>query len=284
LQLPRDTFDVNVLGTVNVLDAARRASGVRAVICVTSDKCYENRPGAPPFREGDPLGGRDPYSASKACAELVVACYRESYFAPEQVAKHGVGVASVRAGNVIGGGDWAADRIVPDCIRALTADLTITIRSPAAVRPWQHVLEPLAGYLILARRLCEEPEKYAGEWNFGPAGGSFRPVADLVEQVIRCWGSGRWQTEAYRSLATGMEADCLRLSSDKAMTHLPWRPQWSFGTAIEHTVAWYRAFYRQVGAAELRSLGSRQIADYEARWSRSMATAAQGDGVPMGVT
>jgi len=202
-QRPKETFDVNIGGTVNLLEAVRRTESVRAVICVTSDKCYDRRGWEWGHREDDPLGGTDPYSASKAAAEMVAAAYRESFFSVGQASLSGVGqtllsgarqeclahprvgLATVRAGNVIGGGDWAQDRLIPDCIGALMAEQPILVRHPEAVRPWQHVLEPLAGYLLLARRLWDEPEKYSGPWNFGPRPDSAWPVADVVQEIIR---------------------------------------------------------------------------------------------------
>jgi CDP-glucose 4,6-dehydratase len=266
---PKETFDVNVGGTVNVLEAVRRAAGVRAVICVTTDKCYDNRGWAWGYRENDPLGGRDPYSASKAGAELAAAAYRESFFAAESGAAVGVGLATVRAGNVIGGGDWAAERIVPDCVRALADGEPVTVRNPRAVRPWQHVLEPLAAYLLLAARLGTGPGDYAGAWNFGPPTSSCRPVADVVREVIRFWGSGTWEAPDRQRWAGPHEADCLRLCSDKALTLLPWRPCWTFHTAVRRTVEWYRAYYQGGTAQELRDLCLRQIKQYRARRARS---------------
>ncbi len=186
---PHETFETNIMGTVNILEAARACPSVRAVVIVTSDKCYENHELDAPFRETDAMGGRDPYSASKGCAELVTAAYRDSFFGD------GVGLASVRAGNVIGGGDWAADRIVPDCVRALTAGEPVTVRNPDAVRPWQHVLEPLSGYLQLGARLARDGRRFAGPWNFGPAAqADERSVRWVVERFIDDWGSGSWTT------------------------------------------------------------------------------------------
>ena len=266
---PKETFDVNVGGTVNLLEAIRTAPSVRVAVLVTSDKCYANRGWVWGYRENDPLGGADPYSASKACAELVAAAYRETFFPPDEAGEHGVGLATARAGNVIGGGDWAEDRLVPDCVRALAAGGPVAIRQPHAVRPWQHVLEPLAGYLALAARLSESPRDYAGAWNFGPPAEGCRPVAELVRAVVRAWGGGRWRAAAERR-PTCPEAASLRLASDKALALLPWRPQWDFAAAVARTVAWYRACADGADAGRLRELCRRQISEYEAGWGRSV--------------
>jgi CDP-glucose 4,6-dehydratase len=273
-QRPKETFDVNVGGTVNLLEAARRAAGVRSVLCVTSDKCYDHRGANGEFRETDPLGGSDPYSASKAAAEFAVAAYRESFFTPASLSGRAVGLASVRAGNVIGGGDWAEDRIVSDCIRALARDEPILVRQPEAIRPWQHVLEPLAGYLILAARLAQEPRTYSGAWNFGPNPDRDHTVAELVSEIQRLWpktkrvvrakASKPQQSTQHFSLP---ETACLRLCSDKAIANLPWHPQWAFHATVRRTVEWYLAFYRGAGRQELRELCRQQIGQYQARWT-----------------
>jgi CDP-glucose 4,6-dehydratase len=241
---------------------------VRVIVCATSDKCYDNRGWAWGYRENDPLGGHDPYSASKACAELAVAAYRESFFPADRGEATGTGVATVRAGNVIGGGDWAADRIVPDCVRALARGETVVVRNPTAVRPWQHVLDPLAGYLTLAAGLWARPDQYAGAWNFGPSTRSCRPVAELVQEVIRQWGSGRWQSPHTHQTPQPHEAACLRLCSDKALTLLGWRPRWTFQAAVKRTVEWYRTFHQGVSAQELRDICYLQIKDYTLRRPR----------------
>ncbi len=262
-QNPKETFDVNVGGTVNLLEAVRQIESVRAVISVTSDKCYEPRGWDWGYRENDPLGGGDPYSASKAAAEIVVAAYRESFFSVLDELTSGVGLATVRAGNVIGGGDWAEDRLVPDCIRALVADEPISLRHPEAIRPWQHVLEPLAGYLTLARRLWDEPQKFSGAWNFGPSPDSTRSVAELVQEITRLWGYGQWKRNDGNASTHPRETHCLRLCSDKAMSLLSWRPQWSLPAALKQTVEWYRAFYWHRSGPKLRALCERQIRQYE---------------------
>jgi len=233
---PRETFEVNVLGTVNVLEALRLSGRPGAVVAVTSDKAYEEQPGRTAYREEDPLGGADPYSASKGAAEIAIACYRRSFF------RHGVALASVRAGNVIGGGDWAEDRIVPDIVRALLRGEPVRLRNPRAVRPWQHVLDALSGYLNLASRLLgEDGADFAEAWNFGPEPGTDLDVESLAERILQAWGGGAplpWH-------ATGeeggpREAGYLALSIDKARTRLAWQPTWDVVRAVDEAVAWYR--------------------------------------------
>jgi len=268
---PVETFATNVLGTVHLLDAIRLergAAGARplAVVVVTSDKCYENREWLYGYRETDPLGGHDPYSASKGCAEIVAAAYRRSFFTP-RVAP--VALATARAGNVIGGGDWAADRIVPDCVRALAAGEPVRVRNPAATRPWQHVLEPLAGYLSLGARLFEnavlpaaeraEPRRQCFEdaFNFGPATPSNRAVGDLVAEFLRHWPGGR--SEVASAAAAPHEAGRLCLSADKAFHLLGWQPVWGFDETVAKTAWWYRA---AAAGADAAPLTRAQIADY----------------------
>jgi CDP-glucose 4,6-dehydratase len=243
LRSPRETFDVNVMGTATLLDAVLSSGRPCAVVVVTSDKCYRNDGQIWGFREIDPLGGHDPYSASKAGAELVVDSYRSSFFPVDRIVEHGVRLASVRAGNVIGGGDWAVDRIVPDAVRALSAGEDLVVRNPASTRPWQHVLEPLSGYLTLAGRLLGEPQgaEWAGAWNFGPLTSDEASVADLATTVVSAWGSGSWV--AAEAAGQDVEAKTLRLSIDKAVSRLGWVPQWGFGETVTRTVEWYRAYY-----------------------------------------
>jgi CDP-glucose 4,6-dehydratase len=239
-QEPRDTFETNVMGTVNVLEAARATPSVRAVVVVTTDKVYLNPETGHPFAEDDPLGGRDPYGASKGAAELVTAAYRESFFNGDGAA----GVATARAGNVIGGGDWAVDRIVPDSVRALQAGGPILVRNPDAVRPWQHVLEPLSGYLALGAALLEDPRGHAGAWNFGPTGDrSDQPVRWLVDQFVEAWGSGSWTTSPTASQQVH-EAQRLSLDSTKAREELGWHLVWDAPTAVRRTADWYRTYDR----------------------------------------
>jgi CDP-glucose 4,6-dehydratase len=239
---PLETFSVNVMGTAHVLEAARRCPGIRVVVVVSSDKCYENTAKQRPYREIDPMGGHDPYSASKGCAELLTASYAHSFFKQDD----GDGdtrctVASARAGNVIGGGDWSIDRIVPDFFRSVTAGKALLVRNPDAVRPWQHVLEPLGGYLLLAERIAQEGRTLCGGWNFGPDRASCWPVAAVVERLVSLWGSGaRWQHEAGEPHQR--EAAYLSLDSEKARRELGWRPRWSLDEALERTVAWAKAY------------------------------------------
>jgi CDP-glucose 4,6-dehydratase len=252
---PRDTFETNVMGTINVLEAARACPSVRAVVIVTSDKVYDNPETGQAFGEGDPLGGRDPYAASKAAAELVTAAYRDSFFG------EGAVVSSVRAGNVIGGGDWAADRIIPDSVRALTAGEAIVVRNPDAIRPWQHVLEPLSGYLWLGARMLGDGRDYQGAWNFGPTDpGDEKPVRWVVEQFLGEWGTGSWTTPS-GSEGEPHEAKRLSLDSAKAREQLAWAPVWKADTAVRRTAAWYRDYYRAPGAA--RELVDQELRDYE---------------------
>jgi CDP-glucose 4,6-dehydratase len=244
---PAGTFATNVMGTVNLLEAVRRTPSVRAVIVVTSDKCYENRDGDQPFCEADALGGADPYSASKAAAELVTAAWRRSFFEPSGP----VAMASARAGNVIGGGDWAEDRLIPDCIAALAAGRPIEIRNPHATRPWQHVLDPLAGYLVLAERLVTEGAAFAQPWNFGPAPEDIRPVGRIADAIIARWGAGaRWiaaQTPG------PPEAGRLALDASRARSRLGWVPRLGLDDALSWTVDWYRRYRNGEDALKLVS-------------------------------
>jgi CDP-glucose 4,6-dehydratase len=234
LRDPAMTYAVNVLGTVNVLEAVRlQTADVRAVVVVTSDKCYENSGGvAHRFVEGDPLGGSDPYSSSKACAELVAASYRRSFFSTEDAPR----LASARAGNVIGGGDWGEDRLIGDIVRAVRAGETVKVRNPDAVRPWQHVLNPLSGYLLLAQELCGSPLA-AQAWNFGPREGDARPVRWIVERLEELWGGAlRWELDGAENPP---EASHLALDSGKAERELGWRAEWDLGEALERIVQWH---------------------------------------------
>jgi CDP-glucose 4,6-dehydratase len=258
LEEPRQTYETNVMGTVNVLDAVRlHGDRVRAVVCVTSDKCYENREWEWGYRESEPLGGSDPYSSSKGCAELVTAAFRDSFFASPSSARsssrHPAGVASARAGNVIGGGDWGADRLVPDVMRAALSGQPIRVRNPNSVRPWQHVLNPLAGYLMLAQSLWASPE-YANAWNFGPLDEDARPVGWLVEQIAEMWpGSLTWVLDEGPHPP---EARYLKLDSSRARTHLGWRPPVGLEQGLEAIVEWYRELD---GGADMRGVTVRQI-------------------------
>ncbi|MBA3328540.1 MAG: CDP-glucose 4,6-dehydratase [Solirubrobacterales bacterium] len=253
---PRTTYAVNVMGTVNVLEAVRAAPGVRAVVNVTSDKCYDNRGAGRAFAEEDPKGGHDPYSSSKGCAELVTDAYLRSYFAADP---EGPRIGSARAGNVIGGGDWGEDRLIPDIMRAAVTDEVIAIRNPDAVRPWQHVLNPLAGYLRLAQALAADPGQQGG-WNFGPAAQDARPVRWIVERVTERWrGELRWAVDPGPH---PHEAHHLALDCAKARERLGWEPAWDLGRALDEIVAWYEALrdgadMRAVTLAQIRAFASR---------------------------
>ena len=248
---PIATYATNVLGTVHLLDAVRRAESVQAVVNVTSDKCYRNVSASRAFEEQQPLGGHDPYSNSKACAELVSEAFRASYFSAPDAR---VALATARAGNVIGGGDWAEDRLIPDIVRCCLAGRSVEIRNPAAIRPWQHVLEPLSAYLLLAERLCDSNQAFAEAWNFGPRVEDARPVAEVVELVVRLWGEpAAWHCN---SAPQPHEAATLRLDCTKARTRLGWQPQLSLGTALRWTIDWYR---RQAAGDDARELTLDQI-------------------------
>ena len=237
---PIETYATNVMGTVNLLESIRQTgSNAKAVIIVTSDKCYENKEWLWPYREHDRLGGYDPYSNSKACAELVTAAFRSSYY-NFQVSPDSVGIATVRAGNVIGGGDWAADRLIPDIIRSLNNNEEIIIRFPHALRPWQHVLEPLHGYMQLAEKIYDHPYEFGEAWNFGPNEPDVRSVSWVTEKIIRLWGSPTsWRTTTNQLFH---EAGYLKLDSTKAKARLEWQPKWNIEKTLQETVNWYRAY------------------------------------------
>ena len=231
---PALTFDVNVMGSVNLLDAVRQCSAVRSLVYITSDKCYENREWVWGYREHDQLGGRDPYSASKAAAEILFYAYSRSFFSSRLT----LGAATARAGNVIGGGDWALDRIVPDCIRAVENGLSIKLRNPGATRPWQHVLEPLSGYLMLAAKLYQQPEKYSGSWNFGPSTLEVRTVHDVATSIIQTLGRG--SIEIVGSQNEHHEARLLQLNCDKAHQDMGWHSRWGVEKTFVATAEWYK--------------------------------------------
>lgn len=257
---PKLTMDTNTGGTVNVLEAIRTTDSVRALVSITTDKVYHNEEWLWGYRETDRLGGHDPYSASKAMAELAIAAYRDTFFPPRRYAEHGVAVASVRAGNVIGGGDFADFRLVPDCMRALMAGEPIGIRNPLSVRPWQLVLEPLSGYLWLAARLLHEGPDLAEAWNFGPLETQGVPARAIAERLVALWGDGAWihTDPGYAQVETGY----LRLSWEKAAVRLGWRPVYTWGEALAVIAAWFKAF--QAGE-EMHAVGKSQIAAYAAR-------------------
>lgn len=258
---PVATYETNVLGTVHVLEAVRRTGGVRATVVITSDKCYENRETIWGYRETDPMGGHDPYSSSKGCTELVTAAYGKSFFdADERLGS----LASVRAGNVVGGGDWAEYRLMADLMRGLSAGRTVRIRRPDAVRPWQHVLEPLSGYLAVAERLCAAPKTPWDGWNFGPDGGSERTVLEVARGVTALWERpDLLQVDADPNQPH--EAGLLTLDSTKARHRLGWRPRWGFQETLKQTVAWYRA---HAAGQDMAAFTREQIARYEdAAWN-----------------
>lgn len=251
---PIETYSTNVMGTVHVLEAARLTDSVRAIVNVTSDKCYENREWAWGYRENEPMGGYDPYSNSKGCAELVASAYRSSYFNVDSFAEHGVALASARAGNVIGGGDWAEDRLIPDIMRAIMDGKPVNIRNPHAIRPWQHVLEPLSGYLLLAQKLYEEGAGYAEGWNFGPKDEDAKPVQWIVERLIESWGEG-----ASWVLDKGdhpHEANYLKLDCSKAKARLNWQPRWYLDEALDRIVDWQKKYQQ---GADMKAVTLEQI-------------------------
>lgn len=255
---PIGTYSSNVMGTVHLLEAIRQLQLRCVVVNVTSDKCYENREWIWGYRENEPMGGRDPYSNSKGCSELVTAAYRDSFFPPESFQRHGVALASARAGNAIGGGDWTSDQLIPDLIRGFLAGDSCLIRNPSAIRPWQFILEPLGGYLLLAERLWEEPNCFASGWNFGPAETEAKPVAWIADTLSGLWGNGAaWELD---TAVHPREAHFLRLDASRARACLDWHPVLPLDLALRWIVEWYRAF--QAGS-DLRSLTQQQIERYE---------------------
>jgi CDP-glucose 4,6-dehydratase len=239
-RFPKDTLETNIMGTVNLLENIRLSNAVQAGVIITSDKCYENKEQMWGYREGDALGGYDPYSASKGCAEIVTSAYQRSFFGSGQGAGSHKDVSTARAGNVIGGGDWAAHRIIPDCVRSLRLGQPMGIRSPRAVRPWQFVLEPLYGYLLLASKMITSPGQFSGAWNFGPDLESVMPVGAVVEKVIDRWGSGEWIDQS--DPAAVHEAGLLNLDCTKAKTLLGWKPRLDLTEALDLTLEWYQTF------------------------------------------
>lgn len=254
---PVETYSTNVMGTVNVLEAIRQIDSVKVVVNVTSDKCYDNREWIWGYRENEPMGGYDPYSSSKGCAELVAAAYRNSYFNPKEFDRHGVALASVRAGNVIGGGDWAEDRLIPDIMRAITQNKPVHIRNPHAIRPWQHVLEPLAGYLLLAQKMWVDGSAYGEAWNFGPNEEDAKPVSWIVDRLTGMWGQGAsWVLEGGDH---PHEAHYLKLDCSKAKSRLDWQPRWHLEDALGAIIDWYHA---HAAGRDMREATLRQIATY----------------------
>ena len=240
---PVETYSTNIMGTVNVLEAARQTKSAKVIIIVTSDKCYENKGSVWSYPEYEPMGGYDPYSSSKGCAELVTAAYRNSFFNPNDYQQHGTALASVRAGNVIGGGDWAEDRLIPDIMRAIMNGRKLFLRNPDSIRPWEHVLEPLHGYIMLAEKLWEEGPLYSEPWNFGPQDADSKPVSWIVEKVSHLWGSNiQYKLDDRFNLH---EARSLRLDCSKAKLKLHWSSYWNLDTALREVVSWYKAYYSQ---------------------------------------
>ena len=250
---PVETYAVNVMGTVHLLEAVRATPGVKAVVNVTTDKCYENREWVWGYRENEAMGGFDPYSSSKGCAELVTAAYRRSFLEPA-----GIALASARAGNVIGGGDWAEDRLIPDFLRAMDAGVTLKIRSPQSTRPWQHVLEPLSGYLVLAERLYTEGLQFAEAWNFGPGDEDARPVRWIIERLAESQQDVKWQCD---ETPQPHEAHYLKLDSSKAKSRLDWQARWRLQAALQKTMEWHQAWRN---GDDMHALTLAQIAQYQA--------------------
>jgi CDP-glucose 4,6-dehydratase len=255
---PLGTYATNVMGTVHVLEAVRKTPSVRAVVCVTTDKCYQNQEWVWPYRETDPLGGYDPYASSKACAEIVSAAFRNSFFPPEKLPEHHVALATARAGNVIGGGDWSEDRLIPDLIRGFSSGQPVLIRCPNAIRPWQHVLESLQGYMTLAQQLLAQQARSASSYNFGPSDDDVWPVERIANKLVEMWGTGACWTRDL--VLTVHESNVLRLDASKARLELGWKPRLRTETALEWTMAWYRAWSQ---ADNMGEFTRKQIAEYE---------------------
>lgn len=241
-QQPIETFQTNVIGSLNVLESVRASGRPCCLIMVTSDKCYENTGQVWGYRENDHLGGHDPYSASKAAAEIAISSYQRSFFPTDKLNEHGVMIATVRAGNVIGGGDWAQDRLIPDAAKALSSGDSVKVRNPLSVRPWQHVLEPLSGYLMLADTMAKtKSPEYCSSWNFGPLPDDERPVCELMDIFCPYWADGTW--ESLNESRPPHESAVLRLSIDKAVHELGWKPRWQLGQAVRRTALWYKEYY-----------------------------------------
>lgn len=254
---PVGTYGTNIMGTVHVMEAIRKTPSVRAVVCVTTDKCYQNREWVWPYRENDPLGGHDPYASSKACAEIVSAAYRSSFFPVDRMEQHHVGLATARAGNVIGGGDWSEDRLIPDLVRGFRSGKPVLIRRPSAIRPWQHVLESVHGYLLLAEQLLAQPARFASAYNFGPSDDDIWPVERIANKLVHMWGSGAsWVRDTEPSVH---EDHVLRLDASRARVELGWKPRLNIETALEWTMGWYRAWNQGKNMAEFTN---RQIVEY----------------------
>jgi len=256
-EYPIETYATNVMGTANLFEAARHCPSVKVIVNVTSDKCYENKEWDWGYREHEPMGGYDPYSSSKACAELITTAYRQSFLNPQTVDQHGKALASVRAGNVIGGGDWAKNRLIPDIIRAFIANESVLIRNPKAIRPWQHVLEPLAGYLLLAEKLWQHPAKFSEAWNFGPHEQDIQPVQFIADRLTQRWGNGAHWIQDKNTFAH--EAQTLKLDIAKAKNRLAWTPRMNLEKALDYVADWYRAWQQQ---QDMRKFTLTQIEQY----------------------
>lgn len=258
---PKETYEVNVMGTLNVLECIRKSNSVKVAVIITTDKCYENKEQIWSYRENDAMGGYDPYSSSKGCCELLISSYRNSFINPKDYKKHGKSIASVRAGNVIGGGDWSKDRIIPDCIRSLINEKNIEIRNPNMVRPWQHVVEPLKGYLLLAVKMYQDGVNYCSGWNFGPNEESIVTVSKLTDLIIEKWGSGStvWKDASCENILH--EANMLSLDCTKAKKYLNWMPKLNIEEALEFTVEWYKNYDK----CDMYNLCKNQIYKYVKR-------------------
>ena len=255
---PIETFSTNIMGTVNVLETVRQTDSVKVVLIITSDKCYDNKEWLWGYRENDPMGGHDPYSSSKGCAELITSAFRRSYFSKDNFKEHGVAVASARAGNVIGGGDWGHDRLVPDIMRAIMENQPVLIRNPHAHRPWQHVLEPLSGYMCLIKKLWENGEEFTGGWNFGPEDSDCKPVSWIMKNLDHLWdGSINWKLD---SADNPHEATYLKLDCSKAKKLLGWFPKLKLATALEWVAEWYSIYFN---SKNIREISEKQISRYE---------------------
>jgi len=257
---PKLTYETNIIGTINVLEAVRKTDSVRVCVVITTDKCYENKEWVYGYREIDPMGGYDPYSSSKACAELVVSAYRNSFFNPKDYGKiHNIALSSVRAGNVIGGGDWGEDRLIPDCVKTLSQNKIINIRNPQATRPWQYVLEPLSGYLLLGSKMYKDGKRYSSAWNFGPNDDDIITVEEIVKSVIINWGKSDYKVDI---LSQPHEAGLLKLDTSKARTFLGWKPVYNIYDTIKRTINWYKKFYNAVEKEKLYKITINEIWDY----------------------
>ena len=248
---PLETYDVNVMGTAKVLEAAKSCKSLKAIVSVTTDKCYENKEWEWGYRENEPMGGYDPYSSSKGCAELITSAYRRSYMQDLRI-----GLASARAGNVIGGGDWAEDRLIPDILKAFEMNKPVVVRNPLSTRPWQHVLEPLSGYLVLAQKLYENPMVYSDGWNFGPFDDDAKPVGWILDKMVELWPNSSWTLDKE---VQPHEAGYLKLDISKAKLNLEWSPTWHLGNTLTRIIKWHNAWLND---EDVQKLCKKEIIDY----------------------